>query len=240
MIDENDPYGHMMKIPVFRDDLSKSRGNSDAELEARRLTFERETAEIEERRQAMREARMDVVHRDTPNSVKMTYGCDDPEKVWTEETTPEQITKDIESIMLGPETRTPQGIDPKGEAGATKLPLRSIPWAVVLEASLGTGEGSIKYGLHNWRESGGVETMTYIEAAQRHLIAYILGEDLDPDTGLPHITKAIASLMVVRDAMIHGVATDNRPPAAPPELIEALTYEWGKVRTNTKPKGQVE
>lgn len=38
------------------------------------------------------------------------------------------------------------------------------------------------------------------------------GEDLDSDTNLSHITKAIASLIVLRDAMIQDMLTDDRPP----------------------------
>jgi hypothetical protein len=40
------------------------------------------------------------------------------------------------------------------------------------------------------------------------------GENLDPDSGLSHITKAIASLVVLRDAMIQGKMTDDRAPSS--------------------------
>ena len=123
-----------------------------------------------------------------------------------------------------------KGIDPKGEAGAKKLPLGALPWAVIAEASLGMGEGATKYGPHNWRESGGVEVMTYVEAAQRHMMAFILGEDIDPASGIHHITKAISSLMVMRDAQINGCATDNRPPPVDPAFLEQLQASWPEVR----------
>lgn len=127
-------------------------------------------------------------------------------------------------------TQQLKGIDPKGDAGAKKLPLGSMPWAVIAEASLGMGEGMVKYGAHNWRESGGVEVMTYVEAAKRHLLAFVLGEDIDPFSGIHHISKAITSLMVVRDAQINNCATDNRPPAVDPAFLEMLTASWGGVR----------
>lgn len=86
--------------------------------------------------------------------------------------------------------------DPKAAAGAAKLPLSALPWAVVAEVSVGMGEGALKYGFHNWRKSEGLQVMTYIEAAQRHLIAYTLGEDIDQDSGLCHISKAIPIILV--------------------------------------------
>jgi hypothetical protein len=39
------------------------------------------------------------------------------------------------------------------------------------------------------------------------------GEDIDEESGMNHITKAITSLMVLRDAMIRGKMVDDRPPS---------------------------
>lgn len=128
--------------------------------------------------------------------------------------------------------------DPKSCQGAEKIPFAALPWAVIAEAALSMGEGAIKYGSHNWRSSGGVEAMTYIAAAQRHLIAYILGEDIDPDSGLPHMTKAITSLMVLRDAQINGVCLDNRPPALPDGFIDGLNAEWTTIRHTSNARAE--
>ena len=49
-------------------------------------------------------------------------------------------------------------------------------------------------------------------AAMRHLMSWWEGEDTDPDSGMSHVTKAITSLVVLRDAMIQGMCTDDRPP----------------------------
>ncbi|MCM0035904.1 MAG: DUF5664 domain-containing protein, partial [Burkholderiaceae bacterium] len=56
----------------------------------------------------------------------------------------------------------------------------------------------------------------YYDATIRHLFAWWEGEDLDPDSGMSHITKAIASLTVLRDSMIQGMSTDDRPPRSVP------------------------
>jgi hypothetical protein len=60
-----------------------------------------------------------------------------------------------------------------------------------------------------------VRASVYVNATRRHLDSWWEGEDIDPDSGLSHITKAIASLVVLRDAMIQGtLANDDRPPRA--------------------------
>ncbi len=49
-------------------------------------------------------------------------------------------------------------------------------------------------------------------------------EDVDSESraGLHHISKQIASLMVLRAAQIHGKWIDDRPPACPPEFLNEL------------------
>ena len=77
-------------------------------------------------------------------------------------------------------------------------------------------EGGLKYGLHNYRVIG-VRASVYYTAAVGHLMDWWEGEDLDPDcpVELSHVTKAIASLVVLRDAMINDNWTDDRPPKSP-------------------------
>ncbi len=45
--------------------------------------------------------------------------------------------------------------------------------------------GAQKYAAHNWR--GGMPYGRLIAAALRHLFAIMRGEDLDPESGLPHV-----------------------------------------------------
>ena len=111
--------------------------------------------------------------------------------------------------------------DPKQGAGAAKVPMGALPFAVVAELAVAHGEGATKYGRHNWR-GGEVLASTYFAAAQRHLTAWYEGEDVDPDSGLSHLVKAMASLAVLRDAQIQGRALDDRPPPAPPGFMARL------------------
>lgn len=101
--------------------------------------------------------------------------------------------------------------NPKDREGVKKVPFSVLPVPVLAEAATALYEGSRKYGRHNYREIG-VRGSVYYDAAIRHLTAWWEGEDIDPDSGLSHITKAIAGLMVLRDCMMTGLWNDDRPP----------------------------
>ena len=103
-----------------------------------------------------------------------------------------------------------QKINPKESIGQTKPSLHHIPPRVLLEVAQAMMEGSKKYGIYNYRKAG-VSYSTYYSSTFRHLIAWFEGEDIDPDSGLSHITKAISGLIVLRDSMLEGNAIDDRP-----------------------------
>lgn len=102
--------------------------------------------------------------------------------------------------------------NPKDAVGIRKWRLfTTIPLLVMIEVGVAMLEGARKYGRHNYRCSG-VRSSVYVDAAMGHISQYWEGEDIDPDSGLSHVTKAIASLVVLRDAMIQGKLVDDRPP----------------------------
>lgn len=113
--------------------------------------------------------------------------------------------------------------NPKDMVGCSKTPWSVLPTPVLAEAALGMFEGALKYGRHNYRAVG-VRASIYYDATQRHLTAWWEGEDLDPESKLNHVTKAITSLMVLRDSMIRENWTDDRPPATP-ELYKELNVK---------------
>lgn len=109
--------------------------------------------------------------------------------------------------------------NPKDAVGTKKAPMMSvIPQRVIAEVAVGLLEGARKYGRHNYRIAG-VRASVYVDATTRHLAQWWEGEDLDPDSGLSHVTKAIASLLVLRDSMLAGNWVDDRPPRCAPEWI---------------------
>lgn len=113
-------------------------------------------------------------------------------------------------------------MNPKDLVGAKKAPLRYVPPALMLAAARAMENGAIKYGPFNWREQP-VEVVTYVEAVLRHLFAFLDGQDLAEDSGLPHIDHAIAGLGIIADARALGTLIDNRFTAGPAaDILRAL------------------
>lgn len=101
--------------------------------------------------------------------------------------------------------------NPKDAIGIRKAPLSTVPGNVIAEIGVAMLEGASKYGRHNYRAAG-VRASVYYDAAMRHLIAWWEGEDIDPDSGMSHITKLLACMTVLRDAMHQDMWEDDRPP----------------------------
>lgn len=101
--------------------------------------------------------------------------------------------------------------NPKDNVGVKKVPLHVVSSPVMMELGLAMLGGDRKYGGHNYRVSG-VRASVYYDATMRHLMHWWEGTDIDEDSGLSHITKAMSSLMVLRDAMLNNMWKDDRPP----------------------------
>lgn len=111
--------------------------------------------------------------------------------------------------------------NPKDAVGVKKWrQFVSIPMTVMAEVGVGMLEGGMKYRRHNYRVAG-VRASIYIDAAMGHLMQWWEGEDTDKDSGLNHVTKAICSLVVLRDAMIQNMLNDDRPPKANLDAVRA-------------------
>lgn len=102
--------------------------------------------------------------------------------------------------------------NPKDALGIKKAPISTVPANVILETGLALLEGARKYGRHNYRIMGVRASVYYDAVVGRHLAQWWEGEDIDKDSGLSHVTKAIAGLVVLRDAMMNDNWTDDRPP----------------------------
>jgi hypothetical protein len=84
-------------------------------------------------------------------------------------------------------------------------------------------EGMLKYGRSNFREKG-IRISVYTDALLRHVFAYMAGEDIDPDSGLPHLAKILSTTAVLADATVLGNVTDDREYRGGGYL--ALTQAW--------------
>lgn len=123
--------------------------------------------------------------------------------------TADQIVATVEAIT-GVDIRG-KPTNPKDAVGIAKVPFSTIPQPVMAMVGLAMMEGARKYGRHNYR-SAGIRASVYFDALMRHMTAWWEGEDIDPDSGLPHPVKAIATLAVLMDCIMSGNIVDDRPP----------------------------
>jgi len=78
-----------------------------------------------------------------------------------------------------------------------------LPPAVLHDVVLAFGEGNAKYGRTNYLHVADGENR-YYAAALRHLEAWRMGEHIDPDSGEPHLSRAIASVMILEHRRLTG------------------------------------
>lgn len=111
-----------------------------------------------------------------------------------------------------------------------KPPLRLVPAAALIFMSKVMALGAKKYGPYNWRENK-VRYTIYLEAAMRHILSALDGEEIDPESGQPHVAHVASCMAILLDAKATGNLVDDRPiPGAAAYLIKLLT------ETSKKPK----
>lgn len=120
--------------------------------------------------------------------------------------------------------------NPKDAVGIRKVMMSVVPWGVIMELAVAMLEGALKYGRHNYRPAG-VRASVYFDANMRHLADWWEGQDIDPDSGLSHVIKAIASLTVLRDSMMTGNWIDDRAPRSlEPDWLAQLNRQVAELQ----------
>jgi len=112
--------------------------------------------------------------------------------------------------------------NPKDLIGQTKLQTWLAPRPAMIALVEALTDGANKYGPYNWREKG-VRATVYISAAERHLMAYLDGENVAEDSGVHHLGHAMACFAILLDAIAQGNIVDDRPiKGASPALLKAI------------------
>lgn len=87
-----------------------------------------------------------------------------------------------------------------------------IPSEVLFYMGFGFGYGADKYEDRDWEQ--GADWGKYYAALLRHLCAWWAGEELDPESGLPHLAHAACCLAILAAYRQRGIGTDDRKLAA--------------------------
>ncbi len=121
-------------------------------------------------------------------------------------------------------TQVPDGMtNPKDLLGLTKAPLRLVPPALMLFVSKVMELGARKYGPYNWRQKS-VRYTVYLEAALRHILAALDGEESDKESKQDHTAHVAACMGIILDSKAIGKLIDDRAtPGAAAKIIAGMT-----------------
>ena len=106
-------------------------------------------------------------------------------------------------------------------------PMLHLVEPIYLEALAVVREfGNKKYGSDNWKEGKGLDQLRLYDSLMRHLLAYIKGEDIDQESGLPHLAHVgVNNMFMYWNHYNKPETTDNREkkrkptvPTAPPAV----------------------
>jgi hypothetical protein len=95
-----------------------------------------------------------------------------------------------------------------GEKGQKLAQLGSIDPGALLDVARVAGYGATKYSRNNYLR--GYDWSLSFDALQRHLLAFWSGEDIDPESGLPHLAHASWHTLALLAFMRHNLGTDDR------------------------------
>lgn len=102
------------------------------------------------------------------------------------------------------------GPNPKDLVGAKKVSISKVPFTSILMQAHAMMNGATKYGPFNWRKNKVIASI-YIDAAIRHLMLWVEGEEIASDSGVHHLGHALASIGIIVDAQATGNLVDDRP-----------------------------
>lgn len=100
-----------------------------------------------------------------------------------------------------------------GRKGQKLAQFSQIPPDVLWELAEHYGKGVNKYpdseeGEPNWQR--GYSWRLSVDALGRHLNSFLMGEDIDPETGSSHLIAVIWHAMALRYFQLHGKGKDFR------------------------------
>ena len=112
--------------------------------------------------------------------------------------------------------------NPKDKLGRAKPGIHCAPAIAILHLGAAMEFGGRKYGKLNWRNKK-VLASVYIDAMERHLLAYSVGEMNDEESGLPHLAHVMACSAILLDAHSTETLIDDRMGSA--KGVEAYRFE---------------
>ena len=116
--------------------------------------------------------------------------------------TGDEIAKHIDKLVNGSAT----GQATKFDDGKPRWDL--LPYDALNAVTRVMMHGAGKYGDRNWLQGG--PWGRFYAATFRHLTAWFLGENNDPDSGESHIAHACCNILFLLTYILRGLGDDNR------------------------------
>lgn len=107
-----------------------------------------------------------------------------------------------------------------GQKGQKPAQLSSVDPLALLELAKVAGMGAKKYSRGNYLN--GYDWSLCMDALSRHFLAWQSGEDVDDESGLPHMAHAAWHALALVSFQLRGIGTDDRLVSnpEPPEIPE--------------------
>ncbi len=96
-----------------------------------------------------------------------------------------------------------------GQKGRKQAQLGAIDPGALIELAKVAGYGTEKYDRYNFLK--GYDWSLSFDAMMRHALAFWSGEDLDPESGLPHTAHVGWHAMALTAFFLRHAGTDDRP-----------------------------
>jgi len=93
---------------------------------------------------------------------------------------------------------------------AGKAPISLVPVDALMEIAQVFGFGARKYTAFNW--TGGFAHRRLYDAALRHILSSVAGEDSDPESGRDHLAHAGCCILMLLAHRMRGLGVDDRGP----------------------------
>ncbi len=117
-----------------------------------------------------------------------------------------------------------------GEKGQKSARLGGADPLALMELARVYGMGEEKYARYNYLK--GYDWSLSVDALFRHLLAFLAGEDRDPESGLLHTAHVAWHALTLTSFQLRDIGSDDRAPDAQnkaytPEQIAALLKVYG-------------
>ena len=111
-----------------------------------------------------------------------------------------------DAILAGEEVRVTS--ETGGQKGSKLAQLGAVDPAALLELAKVAGFGGEKYERYNYLR--GFDWSLSYDAMMRHAMAFWSGEDIDPESGLPHMAHCSWHALALISFASRGIGTDDR------------------------------